>query len=561
MAAQEITPAMMTRILKSVAAFGILAAAAGCQDLNVPNTNDPDRQRALANAADVEALVGSQFLVFFNRLTNRTAVYNPVPVIADEMTATYANDGALEGSSEPRVEFNNKADADIANMSILPYREFNSMVASANDVLNVIDDGLIIETPSGGPGTALQDNTLRTRAFAQFTKAIGQGHLALYFDSAFVIDQEEQRQIGEGSLDAKTLPLQPYPEVRDSAIARFIVAIAIANLPGAFNYPANVFFRSRDVNDELFARIAHTYAARFLVYTARTPAERAAVDWDEVLAHLDSAIVEDLVFTLSNETLVAGYLTRISTSGTFVARADYKMVGPADQPGRRTGCDSTPCETNTGYSMWIKTDLRKRMRFDIITPDRRITGPLTTDSGLYFIYRANDNGYDPTRGTYHFSAYQWQRNNDDNSGQIIWMSRAEVDLMRAEAYYFKGNFAQAAALVSGTRAHGQLEPITGEEGDQSADCVPRRTDGTCGNLYDAIIYERTIEAAGQDALRTYFDSRGFGRLVEGTFLQLPLSINELVALGKPSYTYGGVGGVWAAAKCTVPTLTCHPSYD
>ena len=155
---------MTTRIFRMGFVFGALAAGIGCQDLTVPNTNDPDRDRALANAADVEALAGAQFLVFFNRLVSRTAVYNPVPLIADEMSGTYANDGALEGSSEPRVEFNNNSEADISAMSIFPYREFNSMVASGNDVLNVIDDGLIIETPVGGAGTTLTDNTERTRA-------------------------------------------------------------------------------------------------------------------------------------------------------------------------------------------------------------------------------------------------------------------------------------------------------------------------------------------------------------------------------------------------------------
>ena len=553
---------MINRIFTLGVVFGASVAIAGCQDLNVPNTNDPDRERALANPADVEALAGAQFLVFFNRLVNRTAVYNPVPVIADEMTATYANDGALEGSSEPRVEFNNRSDADIASMSIFPYREFNSMVASANDVLNVIDDGLVIETPESGVGTTLTDNTVRTQAFAHFIKALGQGYLSLYFDSAFVIDQAEQRAIATNEIDPRTLELQPYPQVRDSAIVAMKRALTIANLPSDFVFPANVFFRSRAVDDELFARIGHTYIARFLVYGARTPAERAATDWDRVLAHLDSGITEDLTFTLSNETLVAGYLSRISNTGSFVARADYKMVGPADQPGTRPGCtDVQKCGSNTAYANWIATPLRERMRFDIITPDRRITGDRPTDPGTYFTYRANDNGFDPTRGTYHFSAYQWVRNDDNNSGQIIWMSKAEVDLIRAEAYYFKGDYARAAQLVSSTRANGGLEAITGIEGDKSADCVPRKADGTCGDLYDAIIYERTIEAAGQDALRTYFDSRGFGRLVEGTFLQLPLSIDELIALNKPVYTYGGVGKLWGAPKCTVVTLTCHPDYD
>ena len=550
--------ATMSNILKWGAA-GLLVVVAGCQDLTVPNTNDPDRERALSEPADVEALAGSQFLVFFNRLTNRTAVYNPVPLMADEMTATYANDGSLEISSEPRVEFNNNSEADVAAMSIFPYKEFNSMVASANDVLNAIDDGLVIETPEGVATTALTDNTFRTRTFALFIKALGQGYLSMYFDSAFVVSQEEQRQIGNNEIDAKSLMLQPSHEVRDSAIATMRSAIALANQPSSFNLPALVYFRTLNVDDKQLARIMHTYIARFLVYGARTPEERASLDWDRVLSHLDSAITEDFSLPLNNPLLVAGYLTRITTSGTFVARADYKMIGPADQPGARPGCPT--CTDVTAYQKWISTPLSQRMRFEILTPDRRITGPRSDTAGTYFQYRANDNGFDPTRGTYHFSAYQWKRNTSSSTGNIIWLSKAEVDLMRAEAWYHKGNLQRAADFVNISRVgNGKLPPITAN-GDTSVACVPRRTDGTCGSLLDAITYERTIEAAGQDALRTYFDSRGLGRLPVGTIMELPLSVDEAVATGRPVYTYGGVGGARAVPKCTTPTLTCHPQYD
>jgi hypothetical protein len=132
--------------------------------------------------------------------------------------------------------------------------------------------------------------------------------------------------------------------------------------------------------------------------------------------------------------------------------------------------------------------------------------------------------------------------------------------MKAEANFFKGNLAEAARLINISRVgNGMLPPITAN-GDTSVACVPRRTDRSCGSLYEAIVYERTIEGAGSDALRTYLDSRGLGRLVVGTFIHLPLSTDELIALGKPGYTYGGVGGPGSVPKCTVPTLTCHPSH-
>ena len=559
---------MPTTLVRWGSAVAALVVLAGCQDLAVPNTNDPDRERALAQAADVEALGGSQFLVFFNRLTNRTAVYNPVPLMADEMTGTYANDGALEISSEPRVEFNNHPDAEPANMSIVPYAEFNSIVASANEVLNAIEDGMIIETPIAGAGSALADNTFRTQVFAHFMRGIGQGYLSMYWDSSFVVDPTEQRELGSGQLDARDLELQPYQEVRDSAIKAMELAAEMADLPGTFTLPENVYFKTVDVNDALLSRLAHSYIVRFLVYGARTPEDRAALDWDRVLFHLDRAITTDFLLPLEDNILEAGYISRISNSGSFSARADYKMIGPADQPGPRQGCPAAPappspignCDaTTTAYQRWTATPLAQRNRFDIITPDRRITGASPQDTGRYFLYRAND-VMDPTRGTYHFSAYQWRRNNDNDTGNIIWFSIAEMNLIRAEAQFFKGNLEAAADLVDISRLAAGLSSIAAT-GDTTAACVPRRTDGTCGDLYDAIVYERTIEAAGQDALRTYFDSRGLDRLPEGTVVHMPVSYNELVALFKPIYTYGGVGRPGAVRKCTTPTITCHPNFQ
>jgi hypothetical protein len=437
---------------------------------------------------------------------------------------------------------------------------------------------MIIETPSGGPGsgTALTDNTFRTEVFAHFMRGIAQGYLSLYWDSAMVVSPAEQRQLGNEEIDASDLPLQPYTEVRDSAIKALEHAAALAQgattgiggrpRPGTLTFPQNLYFRTIAVNDAQLARLAHTYIVRFLVYGARTPAEREAVDWDRVLFHLDRAITEDFKLPLVDQVLEAAYLSRISNSGSFSARADYKLIGPADQPGPRRGCQqaSDPlgiCDaTTTAYQKWISTPLAQRHRFDIITPDRRITGATPTDTGLYFLYRAND-VMDPTRGTYHFSAYQFRRRNDDDTGDIVWISKAEVDLIRAEAHFFKDELQEAADLINLSRVtNGQLPPITAA-GDTSVACVPRRTDGSCGDLWEAIAYERMIEAAGSDAMRSYFDSRGLDRLPEGTVIHMPVSYNELVALHKPIYTYGGVGRPGSVQKCTTPTLTCHPDYQ
>ncbi len=63
---------------------------------------------------------------------------------------------------------------------------------------------------------------------------------------------------------------------------------------------------------------------------------------------------------------------------------------------------------------------------------------------------------------------------------------------------------------------------------------------------DALRYERQIELAGTDPMRAWFDYRGFGQLVTGTPLMMPIPARYLVSMGLPLYTFGGVGGDGAA---------------
>jgi hypothetical protein len=126
-----------------------------------------------------------------------------------------------------------------------------------------------------------------------------------------------------------------------------------------------------------------------------------------------------------------------------------------------------------------------------------------------------------------------------------------MDLIRAEAYLRQGKTQEAANFINIQRvAAGELPPVTEDGVPQGAECVPRTDDGACGDLWDALRYERGIELAGLDALRSYLDRRGFGTLTCGTFLQFPLPGRELGSTGQQIYTFGGVGGEMASTyKC------------
>jgi hypothetical protein len=60
------------------------------------------------------------------------------------------------------------------------------------------------------------------------------------------------------------------------------------------------------------------------------------------------------------------------------------------------------------------------------------------------------------------------------------------------------------------------------------------------------MYERIMENQALDTFIAYMDSRGFGRLLRGTFLHMPIPARELETLGLPIYSFGGEGGPGAA---------------
>jgi hypothetical protein len=263
--------------------------------------------------------------------------------------------------------------------------------------------------------------------------------------------------------------------------------------------------------------------------------------WDKVLTHINNGITADHAVTLINGTLVSNFLSRFQTTGTFSGWGDYKMIGPADVSGE--------------YQKWLATPINDRQRFLITTPDRRITGATPTSNGTYFRYRA-DNIFRPERGTYHQSHYQWFRNaGRASSGTYVIMSVDEMNLLKAEAYLRTNRAAEAVPLINITRTRVQrigttnfpgLPAVTVDGVPNSPTCVPKRADGTCGTLMDALIYERMIENSMLDSYIGYFDSRGFGRLPSGTILHLPIPARELINMGLPVYSFGGVGGPGAA---------------
>lgn len=528
-------------IMKAALPLLLVGVLAGCQDLEVVNTNEPDRDRALTSPADIETLVASTWRDKWGRLHNSGSSVNTMPLIADEMSGTYANNAALELSSQPRPPLNNNTLSDAHGTGRFQWEDWYKAISSASDALAAIDGGLRIVTEG-------EDNTTRAWAFGKFMQGIAHGYLALLFDQAFIVNEYTNLE------DPSAVPLQQPDAVRDSAIKFLMQAIDTMNAR-PFTLPTT-WIPIRTWTSEQLARVGHSYIARFLAYHPRTPAERGQVNWAKVIEHVDKGITEDYEADLESGTLTSALYSRYQTAGTFSAWGDYQMIGPADVSGR--------------FAAWLATPVAERERFLITTPDRRITGVTPTSDGSYFRYRA-DNIFRPERGTYHHSHYQWYRHRKQynstsisTTGVAKLMSVDEMNLIKAEALIRLGRAAEAVPLINATRTRPRqltqgggsvvpgLPPVTVNGVPQAADCVPKLDGVNCADLMGALMYERMIEGALLDALRAYVDSRGWGRLTEGTFVQFPIPGRELEALNLPIYSFGGVGGP-GGAICTQPS--------
>ena len=148
------------------------------------------------------------------------------------------------------------------------------------------------------------------------------------------------------------------------------------------------------------------------------------------------------------------------------------------------------------------------------------------------------------------------------------MMKAEIDMLAAEGLLRTGKYAEASVLIDRTRTVNGLAPVaglgltvtidaagksTGTPVPGGASCVPRvpvaptYTSTACGNLYEAMKWEKRMESAYAGYGIWFFDGRGWGDLPEGTALEWPVPFQEMDARGHPFYDLGGVGGRSSAA--------------
>jgi hypothetical protein len=546
---------MRTMRFTAAGALLLTMTAAACADLVVNNQNEPDRGRALARGSDVESLIASAYQQWYvgEHHVGSPPVGGPAVWLSSasfQHSSSSANFGLLRYTTLPRQPLLNS----ITNVD---YPTIEWGWGQNYRALAAVSEGLRALQANPDLATQLGDErTLRARMYGKFMQGLAHASIALLYDRAYVVDETVQ-VIDEN--DEVVIPGDPVPytQVMNAAMGYFDQAIAIATSAAAedVEIPATWMAATEDVDAETFARLAHSMKARYRASVARTPQERAAVNWAAVLQDVQQGLQEDFLtdntYMLNNwgGATTPGYV--FGWSSTF-QQLTLMVWGMADQSG--------------SYQEWLARPVGERDAFRpdgspvlIITPDKRfpqgatLTAQAAAPGVLVGIRRsgtavANQVQFQqPGRGTWRWSQY-YHRELDPTSGNQtgVWpeVDARSLRLLAAEALYRTGQLQEAADIVNATRVGVGGLNATNAAGLNTS-CVPKLPNGSCGGLLEMIKWEKRLHGwmRGPFISWGYFDGRGWGDLYRGTPLQFPIPQQQAVVLGLGApYTFGGVGG-------------------
>jgi hypothetical protein len=552
----------MNRKLISLLAVTLAAGSVACENaLDVRNQVAPSTEQVLGTPNDAEALLGT----YYKRWNS--GVYNG----SNTSLSSTLN---LEGMANVMSLMNYSSLANNCQNSHTPFTGYQNVNSPGNtclgeqfrlwsimhEVERVATSFLTTQKNGLTLGTPARD--ARAAAFAEFLRGLSIGYVALMHDSVSVVSLGQEAQ-DPGKLIG-------YRAGMDSALAAMDRALAITNSAAAggegFPLPSTWIPSPTSWTKAEFSKLIRSYSARLRANVARTPAERAAVEWPKVIADAQNGLTADNLITTST-TVGPGNAWRqqYGTFGLWHQMPPF-FIGMADTSG--------------SYAAWIAQPISERgaggNAFFMVTPDLRFPQGLTraaqqADFSLtscqgaaqtckrYFVNRGgNDQLSGAAWGSsnYDFARFHsWVTSGDGTArnGNTIFFTKAENDLLLAEGLYRTGNLAGAGAIVNVTRVRNGLPAITDFSATAQVpggnSCVPKVpvapsfTTVACGTLWDALKYEKRIETAYTHYVPWFLDGRGWGELPFETPLYWAVPYQDLQARGTAiSAIYGtGVG--------------------
>lgn len=524
---------------KSYLIGGIVAVlgASACGDsLTVINKNNPDIERAYATPEGVEGVIAGLAVQLYNEQRENDGVNTQSKVLSGESFTSVNNFGGAPRVAIPRVPISNSLGNDIEAGNQNHYYGFSAVARGAANVLGALD---ILIDDLGAAALGSAENTNRGRAFGYFVLGQALANLSYSYDSSAWVDPS----IPSDSIT----PLSGYAEVNAKAVEMLDSALAAATA-GMSSLPQTWLY-NRAYTQADFIRLIRSIRARVRAGAARTPAERAAVNWALVIADAENGLTSDFITDVgASSGWSGGYHTIQSyVSGGWHSAPMY-YYGMADTSGR--------------YSTWLATARDSRAAFLVETPDVRwpqgtsrpvqvAESPTDVDVPAPRYMRNRPPGEDVPITGWGQSWYDHRRWGSirvaSNSGPLVEMSKTESDMLAAEGYLRANNFVAAAALIDISRTANGLPALTGVVLDGTtpvpggSGCVPQApqppnfTSAGCGTMWEAMKYEKRMETAFTGFMQWFNDHRGWGDMVVNTALEWPVPYQEMQARVKPFY--------------------------
>ena len=525
----------------------------GCRDnpLSVNNTQQPNVTGVFSSPGNVETALSKLFEQMYNgQLGAADDIMTQTITMSFESASQLGNFGMGTRGSIPRSPIDNSIGNNVAAGN---FRDFDFLSRNARLGATAVSalNGFIAKNNGTALGTTARD--ARAISFGYFNLGYALGNLALIYDSAAIISPQDAVDPATGNFAISAF--SPSNVVMDAALKSLDSAIAIATAGSATAIPADWLAQTADMTPANYIRLLRSYKAKFRAGLGRTPTDRAAADWNAVIADATNGITSDFVVQVNVVTGWSGAVQQqLATSTTWSQMTPF-IFGMGDTTG--------------AYTTWLQQALTARTPFLMRTPDKRFPSGATralqqaqfgnsragTAAGSILYFRARPTGEDSPAdpwGTWFYDNWRtWAIRAAGGNGPYPLFAVAENDMLAAEGYLRTGQFAAGVTLINkyrtraGLPAIGAVVAITDPVPNSSLtanDCVPRvpqppnYNTTACGSVFEAMKWEKRLETNLVGYAQWYVDSRGWGDLTQGTALEWPVPYQELFARGKASYT-------------------------
>lgn len=557
--------------VRLLSAAMLLAATlvVGCRDnpLGVRNTQQPDVFKAYGTPSNVESIVSKLFQQMWNGQHNASDnVQTQSITMSLESHSQLGNFGMGTRAAIPRSLIDNSIGNTVAQGNFRDFDHMSRVARSATNSIAAIERFKALPVPLS-MGSPARD--ARAKAWAYFNLGYGMGQLALLYDSAAILTSATPTDPAD---PASTPPYSVSSDVMAYALKVLDSALAIANSPDATNGSNGWPIPAEWVSDPgsagvtlaTFRQIVRSYKAKFRAGIARTATERAAVDWAQVIADATAGITADFrVQTSVSAGWGSSWVSQMRVSSGW-SQMTPMILGMADTTGAYDAWLAVPIGQRTPGAFSVAGQANEDKGI-LRTPDKRfpsgetravqiaVTGTVKggppAGSILYFRNRpsGDDTSGEPWGTWFYDNHRNWAIGAAGGNGPYPLFTVVENDMLAAEGYLRTGQVALAGPLIDRSRVRAGLLPVTGivdltTPVPGGTACVPRvpqppnYTTTACGNIFEAMKWEKRTETSFTGYGQWFIDARGWGDLVRGTALEWPVPYQELYARQLPSYT-------------------------